>query len=47
VDRTGNEVVPCKYADAQDFSEGLALMDAIDGNQGSLNPSGKMIIPLR
>jgi hypothetical protein len=44
--QTGKVVVPAKYDDAHDFSEGLAAVK-LDGKWGFIDKTGKKIIPLK
>jgi len=44
-DKNGNEVIPHKYDDATDFSEGLAYVFN-ESENGFIDKTGKMVIPL-
>ena len=44
IDKSGNVVIPCQWDDADNFSEGLALV-VQDGKYGYIDKSGKLIIP--
>ena len=44
IDKSGNEVVPCKYDDASSFSEGLAFVE-LDGKYGFIDKSGNEVVP--
>ncbi len=44
IDRSGNEVVPCKYVAAHDFSEGLAVVAAYDADHSEyIDYSGRNV----
>ncbi|MDR0325080.1 MAG: WG repeat-containing protein [Oscillospiraceae bacterium] len=45
VDKTGKEVVPCKYDEASAFHEGMAAVK-LDGKWGYIDKTGKEVIPL-
>ena len=44
VDKTGKEVIPCKYDEVQSFSEGLACVELND-KSGFIDKSGNVVIP--
>ena len=44
IDRNGNEVIPCIYDDASDFSEGLAVI-VKNGKYGFIDKNGNEVIP--
>ena len=46
IDKSGNEVVPCKYDWADSFSEGLASV-ILDGKYGSIDKSGNEVVPCK
>ena len=46
IDKSGNEVVPCKYDYVYSFSEGLARV-RLDGKEGFIDKSGNEVIPLK
>ena len=46
LDKTGKEVVPCKYDDIGGFSEGLVRV-CINGKWGVINKTGKVVIPIK
>ena len=46
VDKTGKEIVPPKYDDIHEFSEGLAKVQ-IDGKRGFINTEGKEVVELK
>ena len=46
IDKNGNEVVPCKYDDAEYFSEGLAKVK-MNGRWGFIDKNGKEVIPCK
>ncbi len=46
IDKTGNEVIPCKFNRVYRFSEGLARVK-LNRKYGFINKSGKEIIPLK
>ena len=46
IDKSGKEVIPCKYDDASNFSEGLACV-SIAGKCGYIDKSGKEVIPCK
>ena len=45
IDTKGNEVIPCIYDQAEDFSEGFAAVE-LDMKWGFINKSGKQVVPL-
>ncbi len=45
IDKTGEVVVPLEYDDAQNFSEGLAVVEK-DGKWGYIDKTGKVVVPL-
>ena len=52
IDRTGKEIVPCKYDYADDFIDGIARVayidygdDGVDSRSGIINKKGEEIIP--
>lgn len=46
IDKTGNEIVPCKYDNARDFSEGVAAVEG-DGGWGFIDKDNNIIIPFK
>lgn len=44
VDVRGEEVIPCMYLNAADFSEGLAAVQDVGGLYGYINPSGAKVL---
>ena len=46
IDKTGKEVIPCKYNYLGGFYEGLAYVD-LDDKWGFIDKSGKEVIPCR
>jgi hypothetical protein len=46
IDETGKEVIPFKYDEAEDFSEGIALV-RLNDKFGYIDKTGKEIIPLK
>jgi len=46
VDETGNEVIPFKYDEAKEFSEGFAAVK-LNNKWGFINKTGKVILPLK
>ena len=46
IDKTDRIVIPCKYDDAYDFSEGLARIK-VDGKLGYIDRTGEVVIPCR
>jgi WG containing repeat len=46
IDRTGKIIIPAKFDDARNFSEGLASV-SIGEKWGYIGPSGKIVIPAR
>ena len=42
IDKTGREVIPCKYDDAWNFSEGFAKV-ALNGKYGYIDETGKEV----
>ena len=46
VDKSGNEVIPCKYDYIRYFSEGLARV-SINGKEGVIDKSGNEVIPCK
>ena len=45
IDKTGKEVIPCKWEDAKDFSEGLVSVMDTNGKYGFIDKTGKVVIP--
>ena len=46
VDKTGKEVIPCIYEEADNFSDGLALVRRVgEYNYGYIDKTGKVVIP--
>ena len=46
IDRKGNQVIPCQYEYASDFSEGLAaVQDPVTGLWGFVDKTGNLAIP--
>jgi hypothetical protein len=43
IDKTGNQVIPCAYDDAWDFSNGLAPVE-LNGKCGVIDNAGKMVV---
>lgn len=46
IDKTGTEVIPCRFANITGFSEGLASVE-INHKYGFIDKTGKMVIPCR
>ena len=46
IDKTGKEVIPLKYDNAFDFSEGLALV-WLNEKCGYIDKTGKEVIPIK
>ena len=46
VDKTGNEVIPCKYDWADDFSEGFARVQ-LNNKYGYIDKTGRVVIPFK
>ena len=46
IDKTGREVIPCKYDDANDFREGLAKVQK-SGKYGFIDKTGREVIPCK
>ena len=46
IDKSGKEVIPCKYAAIGYFYEGLAEVE-LDGKYGFIDKSGKEVIPCK
>ena len=46
IDKTGNEVVPCKYDIASDFREGLAIVE-MNGKRGYIDKTGREVTPVK
>ena len=44
IDKTGREVIPCKYDDASSFSEGLAKVKK-SGKYGFIDKTGREVVP--
>jgi hypothetical protein len=44
LDRTGKQIIPCRFDYAKPFSEGLAAV-SVGGKDGYIDRSGKMVIP--
>ena len=44
IDKTGSEVVPCKYDKAFGFSEGLAKVKK-SGKYGFIDKTGREVVP--
>ena len=44
IDKTGREVIPCKYDDANVFSEGLAKVKK-SGKRGFIDKTGREVVP--
>ncbi len=47
IDRTGKEVISCRWADAKDFHEGLSAVRDNNKNWGFIDKTGKEVIPCR
>lgn len=45
VDNTFCEVIPCRWQEADEFHEGLALVRDENGKYGFINSSGLVVIP--
>ena len=45
IDREGNEVFPCLFDDAEDLSEGLAVV-MLDGKHGFIDAKGNCTLDL-
>ena len=43
VDRNGKEVIPCQYANATNFFDGLAYVETVDGIHGYIDINGNML----
>ncbi len=46
MDVSGKVIVPCTYADAEAFSEGLAIIKNDEGQYGFVDKTGEIILPL-
>ena len=46
IDKTGKEVIPIKYDDANSFSEGLAMV-RLDKKYGFIDKTGKEVIHIK
>lgn len=46
-DEAGNVVIPCKWRDVGEFSEGLALVADDEMNYGYIDKTGKVVIPCK
>jgi serine/threonine protein kinase len=46
IDKTGKEVIPCKYDYAAHFSEGFAAVE-LNGKYGYIDKTGKKVIPCK
>lgn len=46
IDNKGNEIIPLKYDNARDFSEGLAAVEG-PGGWGYIDKNNKVIIPFK
>ena len=46
IDKTGKEVIPCRFYDTGGFYEGLAKVE-LDGKYGCIDKSGKEVIPCK
>ena len=44
IDRNGKEVIPAKYFDAHEFSNGLAAVKDTSGKWGFIDPDGNVVI---
>ena len=44
-DKTGKQVIPCKWNSAESFSEGLACVQNNDDKYGYIDKTGKQVIP--
>ena len=47
INSKGEEVIPCKYAGACDFSEGLACVRNEDDKYGFIDKKGELVIPCK
>lgn len=47
IDNDGQNVIPCIYTDAEDFSEGLAVVQDPGGLYGFLDTNGNLAIPFQ
>lgn len=47
IDKSGREVVPPKYVEADFFSDGLAKVRIMNGKYGFIDKTGKEVIPLK
>lgn len=47
IDRRGEFVIKPQFRDAEDFSEGLASVEAEDGKRGYIDKSGRVVLTLR
>jgi hypothetical protein len=45
VDKTGKEVIPCKFRDASTFKDGYAYVKDADGRVGYIDVNGNTVIP--
>ena len=45
IDKSGKEVIPCKYDSTYHFCEGLAVR--LDGKKGCIDKTGKEVIPCK
>ena len=46
IDKSGTEVIPCKYDNAVPFNEGLASVE-LNGKFGFVDKSGSLVIPCK
>ena len=46
IDKTGREVIPCKYDFAYDFSDGLASIE-LNGKYGFIDKTGREVVPCK
>ena len=50
INRSGKEIIPCKYTGSSIFTEGLAsvsLANSVKGEYGFINKKGEVVIPLK
>jgi len=46
IDQNGKEIVPPRFADKTDFYEGTAIVENLTEDQGVMDTTGKLILPL-
>lgn len=47
INKKGEEIIPYKYNDIEDFSEGLAVVKNSDNKYGVIDKKGKIVIPIK